>query len=84
MIRFLSSLGRGIIIISALLTILGCLIAGYLALGTILGIILGGIAGCLIAGTIFGLIATIYEINDNMRSLAYLVDEYLEQERSRH
>jgi hypothetical protein len=90
MIRLLSEIGRALLIVSAVATVLAGVVLGYfLARSTeatasgafqisdiarftpdeIFGCIFGGAAGLLVAGSIFGIIATFYDLNDNIKRL---------------
>jgi hypothetical protein len=87
MIRLLSALGRVTVIVAAILTIAGFAVGGYgmgtgqnyggfapgLPQGTggALGAVLGGIAGIIVAGAVFGPIATLYDIRNNIRRMAW-------------
>jgi hypothetical protein len=88
MIRLLSAIGREIIIVAALLTIVVFVVGGYamgtggygdLAPGAGRGIgggwgaVLGGVLGIIVAGAVFGPIATLYDIRDNIRRMALKV-----------
>jgi hypothetical protein len=87
MIDWLISVGRGLVVFCAFLTILACAIQGYflasvydqtimlgnstVAAGPFFGVILGAVVGLLIAGAVFGFIAAVF---DMQRSLRRLVD----------
>jgi hypothetical protein len=83
MIRFLSGIGRAMVVLGALVTIVFCAIAGYgwahgyytaytptPGLGVAAGTALGAAAGIVAAGIVFGPIATLYDIRDNIRRMA--------------
>jgi len=87
MIRLLSAMGRAAIILAALLTIVGFAVGGYgmatggyyadfapeaaRRAGGAWGAVLGGIVGIIVAGAVFGPIATLYDIRDNIRRMAW-------------
>jgi TRAP-type C4-dicarboxylate transport system permease small subunit len=83
MIRFLSGIGRAIVVLAALFTIVLCAIGGYgwahgyyagyaptPGVGVAAGTVLGAVAGIVVAGIVFGPIATLYDIRDNIRRMA--------------
>jgi len=87
MIRLLSAIGRATVVLAALLTIVGFAIGGYgmgtgqyyggfapgVAQGTggVVGAVVGVIVGIIVAGAVFGPIATLYDIRDNIRRMAW-------------
>jgi len=82
MIRLLSAVGRATIVIAAAVIIVGGAIGGYvgsetrpellfLSYGRWLGAILGLAFGVVFAGVVFGPLATLYDIRDSLRRLAY-------------
>jgi MFS family permease len=87
MIKLLSAIGRATIILAALLTIVGFAVSGYglatsgyygdfapeaaRGAGGTWGAVLGGVVGIIVAGAVFGPIATLYDIRDNIRRMAW-------------
>jgi hypothetical protein len=87
MIRLLSAIGRATIVLAALLTIAGFTVGGYgmgtgqynggfapgvaQGNGGVVGAVVGVVAGVIIAGAVFGPIATLYDIRDNIRRMAW-------------
>jgi len=87
MIRLLSAMGRAAIILATLLMIGGFAVGGYgmatngyyadfapeaaRGAGGTWGAVLGGIVGIIVAGAVFGPIATLYDIRDNIRRMAW-------------
>jgi hypothetical protein len=87
MIRLLSAVGRATVSVVAVLTIVGFGLGGYgmatggyyadfapeaaRGAGGVVGAVVGVIVGIIVAGAVFGPIATLYDIRDNIRRMAW-------------
>jgi hypothetical protein len=86
MIDWLIRVGRALVVLCAMITIIACAIQGYIlaniyyqttlmedgtaASGPVFGAVLGAVVGLIIAGAVFGLVAAVFDMQRSLRLLA--------------
>jgi hypothetical protein len=74
MFRWLSNIGRFFVVLTAVVMVPGATVYGTVLGGLAHGsngAVIGGLVGFLVAGAVFGTLATLYDICDSLRALAF-------------